>query len=477
MKRYSINITLVFIFLVNMLFAFDLKVSELISIPGDNENFDVIQVQPFFETGHICWQNTLDSHYSIYLKQLQPTIGEDIIIYSDSSFNINPKIAFYNIDNIRIVWQSKIDNQWYLLQRFYLGDTLGQVTKLIDFPIDSINYSLSMNRIAFIKNGNLMLKSLFTGFEGYNEPILIDSGFCSNPDMIYEDYDFYHAIIYEKGTEGNKQIYKAENFYHSSNNGYEYEIIKVPEESENNINPKFSALTETITFQSYVDGFWRIVAIGGGINYFSKNSNCNYFNPFFFYYDVTTSETGSYTPFFIVFDSDSIVENKEIIIETFSSYPNYTVNVSNLSGIDEKPIVSIIMDSLSIIWEHKENNKTDIWWAKDKFLNYPFNIHDENKYNEPSGFRIIQNYPNPFNPITKIDFEILILNSDIVTIRIYNVIGKLVRTIVKDINGVGNYSMSWDGLSESGIILPTGNYYYSITYGIAIHNGKMTLIK
>jgi hypothetical protein len=469
---------LLFIILTNWLFAFDFRVSELISIPGDNENVNVIQIQPFFHTRYMCWQNTYNSHYSIYLKRLYPAIGEDILIYSDSSYNINPQITDLNSwDDIRIVWQSKIDNQWFLLQRIYSADTLGEITRLIDFPIDSMDYSLSWHRIAFIKDGNLMLKSLFPGFEGYTETIQIDSGLCSNPDMIYEDYSFYHAIIYEKGAEGNKQIYKAENFYLSSNNGYEFEIINVPEESENNINPKFSSLAETITYQSYIDEFWNVIALGGGISYLSKNSNCNYLNPFFFYYDVTTNETGSYTPFFVVFDSDSIAENEEIYIETLSSHPNYTVNISNSDGIDEKPIVSVIEDSLVIIWEHRENNKTDIWWAKDKFIHYPFKIHDERKYNEPSEFRIIQNYPNPFNPTTKIVLEIFKSISDKATIKIYDIIGELVRTVIKDIDGIGNYSITWDGKSESGIILPAGIYYYSITFGTMTHSGKMTLIK
>jgi len=88
-----------------------------------------------------------------------------------------------------------------------------------------------------------------------------------------------------------------------------------------------------------------------------------------------------------------------------------------------------------------------------------------------------QNYPNPFNPSTTIKFQVTELISEKAVIKIYNSTGELVRTIFTNINGTGYSSVIWDGKSETGVLLPTGNYFYNINYGNTIHNGKMCLIK
>lgn len=76
--------------------------------------------------------------------------------------------------------------------------------------------------------------------------------------------------------------------------------------------------------------------------------------------------------------------------------------------------------------------------------------------NVPDHFNLLQNYPNPFNPSTTISYSVL-KESD-VTILIFNSIGQYVKTLVKEKQAAGNYSINFEGTQ-----LASGIYFYSFT--------------
>jgi hypothetical protein len=73
----------------------------------------------------------------------------------------------------------------------------------------------------------------------------------------------------------------------------------------------------------------------------------------------------------------------------------------------------------------------------------------------PSRFTLNQNYPNPFNPSTAIGYE-LIANS-FVTLKVFDMLGREVATLVNSERGVGAHSVTWDA---SGY--PSGVYVYRL---------------
>ncbi|MCK4641566.1 MAG: hypothetical protein KAU06_09510 [Candidatus Marinimicrobia bacterium] len=476
MVKKIVFITLFTIVYTSQIFGLNFQVSELISIPGDNRNFDILQYGfPYSEATHICWVNQIDSVFTIYIKQIDNDSSENIVIYSDTIPNINPQIDYIS-QGIKILWQSKVNDHWQLLQRNYYSDSLGQVISITDSLSDNIDPSLSMYRVAYINNGKLMLKAFHPECEGYSVPIVIDSVNCSNPDIYCDDSHRNASIIYEKGEEGHKEIYKAEYSYNISRGYYTWEIVKISEEGENNLNPRFGASPEVISYQSFLENVWKVASFKYGISYISNNSSCNYNNPYFFWYAIPIKGISEFTLFFIAFDSDSIVNDQEIFIKPFFwGQENTVINISNSIGSDVKPFITVVLDSITIIWEHEENNKKDIWWAKDKFN--PIRGAIDKNPDKLSNFILNKNFPNPFNPSTMIAFQVMESISEKAVIKIYNSIGELVRTIPENINGTGHYSVSWDGKSDDGNILPTGNYIYSINYGNISKTGKMTLIK
>jgi N-acetylneuraminic acid mutarotase len=93
----------------------------------------------------------------------------------------------------------------------------------------------------------------------------------------------------------------------------------------------------------------------------------------------------------------------------------------------------------------------------------------------PTDFIVSQNYPNPFNPSTTISWQ-LATGSE-VELKIFNLMGQEVRTLIKEIQPAGNYSVVWDGRDDAGNLLASGIYLYKIQAGEYISTHKMVLTK
>jgi subtilase family serine protease len=89
--------------------------------------------------------------------------------------------------------------------------------------------------------------------------------------------------------------------------------------------------------------------------------------------------------------------------------------------------------------------------------------------------RLYQNFPNPFNPITKIRYQIA--KSGPVTLRIYNVKGQLVKTLVSKPLLPGYYEAYWKGDNDRGNKVASGVYFYRLRAPGYIKSRKMVLIK
>lgn len=88
----------------------------------------------------------------------------------------------------------------------------------------------------------------------------------------------------------------------------------------------------------------------------------------------------------------------------------------------------------------------------------------------PENYSLSQNYPNPFNPSTTINYSVP--KSGLVTLRIYDVTGKEVETLVNVNKEAGKYSVSWTALNK-----PSGIYFYKFSAGDVTLEKKMVLIK
>jgi WD40 repeat protein len=90
---------------------------------------------------------------------------------------------------------------------------------------------------------------------------------------------------------------------------------------------------------------------------------------------------------------------------------------------------------------------------------------------------LVQNYPNPFNPTTTVVFDLPQGGSQRVTLRIYDVTGALVRTLVDEVLPPGRHTRTWDARDERGSVVGTGVYFYQLKEDEYLATKKMILLK
>ena len=105
-------------------------------------------------------------------------------------------------------------------------------------------------------------------------------------------------------------------------------------------------------------------------------------------------------------------------------------------------------------------------------------VDDEDEQSGIRSFRLSQNSPNPFNPTTSIEFSVPGgANATHATLRIYNLLGKKVRTLVDEPKEAGSHEVIWDGKDEKSKDVSSGIYFYVLEVGDFRESKKMTLLK
>jgi hypothetical protein len=121
----------------------------------------------------------------------------------------------------------------------------------------------------------------------------------------------------------------------------------------------------------------------------------------------------------------------------------------------------------------------------DEFVSEPIEIHfsdnmelrkvDLTFRNIPDEFALLQNVPNPFNPVTSIQFRLP--EQSQVTLNVFDILGRKVRTLVNESKESGTYSVLWNGTTDSGESVGSGVYIYELTTPQFTSARKMIIIK
>ena len=82
------------------------------------------------------------------------------------------------------------------------------------------------------------------------------------------------------------------------------------------------------------------------------------------------------------------------------------------------------------------------------------------KVTAPARFTLTQNYPNPFNPETTVKYSLPVAAN--VELKIINILGQEIKTLVKGVNKAGYYNVKWDGRNNLNNQVASGIYIYSI---------------
>jgi hypothetical protein len=104
---------------------------------------------------------------------------------------------------------------------------------------------------------------------------------------------------------------------------------------------------------------------------------------------------------------------------------------------------------------------------------------EPSKFNDQTGlvdkYELLGNYPEPFNPTTKISF--ILPEANFVTLKIYNSVGQLVKTLVNENMTKGYHTLEWNATNDYGNNLATGIYLYRLQAGNFVKTSKMIFMK
>jgi hypothetical protein len=114
-----------------------------------------------------------------------------------------------------------------------------------------------------------------------------------------------------------------------------------------------------------------------------------------------------------------------------------------------------------------------------KVYNYPAtgitSVNDNANTQAPGVFALEQNYPNPFNPTTEIEFSIPKFQQ--VSLVVYDLLGRKVKTLLNDEQHAGQHRVTWNGMNEIGKSVASGVYFYQLKAGTMTQVRKMMLVR
>ncbi|MBV6420069.1 MAG: hypothetical protein DAHOPDDO_01296 [Ignavibacteriaceae bacterium] len=161
--------------------------------------------------------------------------------------------------------------------------------------------------------------------------------------------------------------------------------------------------------------------------------------------------------------SDTLVQTKRYVLSK-SNPSHFTLFLEGMFSGDKIKLKATITDT-SIFYNIA--HYPDTGWVVMNVLPPILNVENESF---PIHYELLQNYPNPFNPSTKIRYQIPELN--FVIIKVYDVLGIEMTTLVNEEKSAGSYETEFDGNG-----LASGIYYYRITAGNFSQTKKMIFLK
>ena len=146
-------------------------------------------------------------------------------------------------------------------------------------------------------------------------------------------------------------------------------------------------------------------------------------------------------------------------------------------GIDNSVWNSNQMKITAII---QNKNTNEVYQAAQKHINtFEFLEINESGLTDnsiiPLDYNLFQNHPNPFNPVTSLCYDLP--EDGLVNITIYNMMGRIVKTLVNSSQTAGYKSIQWNATNDRNETVSAGLYLYTIQAGKYRQAKKMVLLK
>ena len=181
---------------------------------------------------------------------------------------------------------------------------------------------------------------------------------------------------------------------------------------------------------------------------------------------------------------------------TFDAKATTDKQISTKAQLDHDPWTSVLQEPVmistsfqtySVTWDQTDasdtykvglffgSDTTNVWLDNVKLTSSSPTKTNEEKIILPEYTQLMQNYPNPFNPTTSIKYQLPYDTH--VSLKIYNLMGELVKTLIDSQQRTGYYTLQWDGRDKNNQSVATGLYIYSLKTNDYSQSRKMLLLK
>jgi hypothetical protein len=272
-------------------------------------------------------------------------------------------------------------------------------------------------------------------------------------------------IIWESFSGGIYEVY----FRRSIDNGINWES----EQKLNSSNTDaFSC--QICSFDNNIHISWVDIRTGNPEVFYIRSTNLGddwsaetrlTFNPA---YEIGISIASFQEKVHLFWTDDRNIEYEVFYIKSIDNGVNWEAEelISSIPVESWSSRISVFGENVFAVWEDTPAGAP----GEIIFRRYLTPTSVDNEIIFPQEFVIDQNYPNPFNPATNIKYQIPELS--FVTIKVYDVLGNEMTTLVSSEKLVGSYEVTFDGTG-----LPSGIYFYRLQAGSFVETKKMVLMK
>ena len=149
-----------------------------------------------------------------------------------------------------------------------------------------------------------------------------------------------------------------------------------------------------------------------------------------------------------------------------------------LTNLDTTPEDSILIGTYPHVLPVMVNSVDNLFLSTNCYIDFPYQqnqtsgVNNNGINNLPENFKLFQNYPNPFNPSTEIEYSLS--KNDFVTLKVYDITGREIATLVNEQKVAGNYTLNFNADKYH---LSSGVYFYKLVAGNKTDVKKLMLIK
>ncbi|HEY5125564.1 MAG TPA: exo-alpha-sialidase [Ignavibacteria bacterium] len=428
---------------------------------------------------HVVWTDLRDGNYEIYYKRSSDegtSWGADTRLTNNSGLSLDPKVAVSG-EVVHIVWMDTRDGNYeiYYKRSTDGGLTWGADTRLTNNTAYSYRVSISLSasvvHIVWYDNrdGNYEIyykNSTDGGTTWGTDTRLTNAIFESYYPSISASGSVVHVSWHDM-RDGNREIY----YKRSTDGGTSWgSDVRLTNDTAYSYYSSIgvSGSVVHIVWSDFRDSDYEIYykrSTDGGSSWGSDTRLTNALGESG-YPSISVSGSFVHIVWHDLRDGNWEIYYKRSTDGGISWSPD--IRLTNEPAYQWGPSVTAYGSAVHVVWRDFRDGNDEIYYKRNPTGNI---TGIENITSEiPKEFKLMQNYPNPFNPTTNVQFSII--NVQFVILKVFDILGREVATLVKEQLKPGTYEVSFDGS-----MLNSGVYFYRLLTPDFSETKRMLMIK